>query len=209
MNSPPPAHACHAYNNEGTPPGIEHEAIQYDLFCQTCGYNLRGLTGDRCPECGRSLETIRATTSLIPWVYRKKLGQFRAYWRTVWLVMFRQRRFCDEMARPVSYADAQRFRWATILHAYAPVLLLTISVYVGAWPILFRDPLWNQLFVAVWPAIGVHFCIVLFLAAVTGVPGYFFHPDHLPVELQNRAIALSCYTCGPLALTVVPVAAVV
>ena len=30
------------------------EYIDEDLFCLTCGYNLRGLTGDpvRCPECG-------------------------------------------------------------------------------------------------------------------------------------------------------------
>jgi uncharacterized membrane protein len=29
-------------------------AIDRDLYCLTCGYNLRGLTGDpiRCPECG-------------------------------------------------------------------------------------------------------------------------------------------------------------
>lgn len=29
-------------------------AIDFDLFCLTCGYNLRGLIGDpvRCPECG-------------------------------------------------------------------------------------------------------------------------------------------------------------
>ncbi len=29
-------------------------AIDQDLFCLTCGYNLRGLAGDpiRCPECG-------------------------------------------------------------------------------------------------------------------------------------------------------------
>jgi hypothetical protein len=29
-------------------------AIEHDLFCLECGYNLRGLHGDpvRCPECG-------------------------------------------------------------------------------------------------------------------------------------------------------------
>jgi len=29
-------------------------AIDEDLFCLTCGYNLRALRGDpvRCPECG-------------------------------------------------------------------------------------------------------------------------------------------------------------
>jgi len=27
-------------------------AIDYDLECPTCGYDLRGLTEQRCPECG-------------------------------------------------------------------------------------------------------------------------------------------------------------
>ena len=32
----------------------EHGAIAEDIYCLTCGYNLRGLAGDpvRCPECG-------------------------------------------------------------------------------------------------------------------------------------------------------------
>jgi hypothetical protein len=36
---------------------------------------------------------------------------------------------------------------------------------------------------------------------MTGLPSYFFHPRHLPLEQQNRAVALSYYTCAPLACT--------
>ncbi len=107
MTETDPAHSANI-ENVSVRPDQEVE-IGHDLFCQDCGYNLRGLTGARCPECGHSLETIRALESQIPWVYRKEQGWFRAYWRTVWLVMFRQRRFCEEMARPVSFDDAQRF----------------------------------------------------------------------------------------------------
>ena len=185
----------------GAQPGIS-----YDLFCQNCGYDLRGLTSERCPECGHSLETVRSTVPQIPWVHRDKLGRFRAYWRTVWLVMFRQSRFCEEMARPISYADAQRFRGVTILHLQVPLMLATAGWYVGAWPTLFDDPLANQLFRQVWPAVVLHICIALFLAAVTGAPSYFFHPRSLPIEMQNRTIAMSYYACSPLALAALPVA---
>jgi hypothetical protein len=33
------------------------------------------------------------------------------------------------------------------------------------------------------------------------VPSYFFHPRRLPVEQQNAAVAMSYYTCAPLAWT--------
>jgi hypothetical protein len=47
-----------------------------------------------------------------------------------------------------------------------------------------------------------------FLLAASAVAGYFFHPRRLPVERQNRAVALSCYACAPLALTPISIAAI-
>ncbi|MDO8628955.1 MAG: hypothetical protein Q7R41_00540 [Phycisphaerales bacterium] len=44
--------------SDESPPGLIRTdasgAIDQDLYCLTCGYNLRGLSGDpvRCPECG-------------------------------------------------------------------------------------------------------------------------------------------------------------
>ncbi len=105
-------------------------SIAQDIFCQDCGYNLRGLTGDRCPECGRSLEGLRSNVSKIPWVRRKEIGRFRAYWKTVWFVMFRQRQFCDEMARLVNYRDSQYFRWLTVLFACLPFAVAEMILQV-------------------------------------------------------------------------------
>lgn len=185
----------------------KYPAIPHDLYCQQCGYNLRGLTSERCPECGRSLEGLRATVSRIPWVHCSEIGWFRAYWKTVWMAMFRHRRLCDEIARPVSYRDSQSFRWLTVVHAYFPILVLTMVAYAATPFGPFGGELLAAGYHAVWPVVVVHGCVLLFLAAATGVPSYFFHPRDLPVNLQNRAVALSYYTCGPLAVTVLPVIA--
>ena len=215
MTNPGPANSA----NPEPSPGDQDRAgeIGQDLYCQGCGYNLRGLTGDRCPECGHSLETIRSARTRIPWVYRKEQGWFRAYWRTVWLVMFRQRLFCEEMARPVSYADAQRFRWVTILHVYVPFLIATVvycvAEYVSPAPVVrgsaarMSADLLRMVITAVWPIAVIHVAVLLYLAAVTGVPSYFFHPKGLRIDLQNRAIALSYYASGALAISAFPVAA--
>lgn len=190
----------------GAPPSRE---IPHDLFCQECGYNLRGLISDLCPECGHSVENVRAVEPQIPWVHRTKLGPERAYWKTIWLVMFRQRRFCEEIARPVSYRDAQSFRWLTILHAYVPIVAVTIALDALWLPWADGDALSTAAFAAVWPVVGFHLLILLYLAAITGLPSYFFHPKGVSVRLQNRAIAMSYYACGPLALTAIPATAMI
>ncbi|GAB4385674.1 MAG: hypothetical protein Kow0022_12510 [Phycisphaerales bacterium] len=37
-------------------PLLEQYLADRDIPCPGCGYNLRGLTGDHCPECGERLE---------------------------------------------------------------------------------------------------------------------------------------------------------
>lgn len=193
-----------------TPPATttEHPAIPYDLYCLKCAYNLRGLTGDRCPECGESLGDARSPVSGIPWVHRRKLGWLNAYWRTVCLVMFRQRRFCAEMARPVSFRDSQSFRWMTVLHAYAPLLAFSVAMYIIEPGHFVTSPA-DLAFISAaannpWPVAAMNACLLLFLVAATGIPSYFFHPRDVGVHLQNRAIALSYYASAPLAWTAIP-----
>jgi len=204
-----------------TVPELELPPIACDVLCPDCGYNLRSLTGARCPECGYGLERIHQAEPQLPWARRKQLGRFRAYWGTILYVRFRHRRFCEEMARPVSYADAQRFRWVTVLHAWLPLLVASAVLYVATPEPAAQAPeaarlqrmmgqfvpepsLFDRIVSEGWPVILANVCILLFLAAATGVPSCFFHPKALPVEMQNRAVALSYYTCWPLALLVVP-----
>jgi len=137
-------------------------------------------------------------------------------------VLFRHRRFFAEVARPVSFADAQAFRWVTVLHAYVPVLLVTLAAYLVYPPETVASPdAANELrralydgevpafieraYAEAWPVVILHVCFVLLLAAATGVPSYFFQPRGVSVERQNRALALSYYGSAPLAL--VPLAA--
>lgn len=167
-----------------------------DLYCPECGYSLRGLTSARCPECGLSLEFIRSDAPLIPWERRRQLGRLRAYWQTVFQVLFRTKRFCRASCRPVSHPDAQRFRWVTILHVYLPALAV-LPVAHWANPNMLRDAVeetsgWFVTLVGAW--------VLPTLLVLTGLPSYLFHPRRLTTAQQNRAVALSYYGTAPLGL---------
>jgi hypothetical protein len=168
-----------------------------DLYCPDCGYSLRGLTSDRCPECGLLLDFIESDRPLIPWELHDELGRIRAYWRTVFAVIGRPKRFCRAMYRAVSYRDAQAFRWITIAHACVAVVLVLATLYL-----LHPQALTEETPYAGWELIcGNILHVFIVLAALTGIPSYFFHPAHLPIERQNRAVALSYYGTAPLALS--------
>lgn len=182
--------------------------IPFDVFCQECGYNLRGLTGDRCPECGTSLEALRSPTSQIPWVHRDELGWWRAYWGTVRMVTFHRKRLCEEMLRPIRFDDAQRFRWVTVMLVYVPLLIASLVLWIvdscTAPNGVFGSEFTHDVITSGWPVVFLNVCLLLFLAGVTGMPSYFFHPRELPLRQQNRAVALSYYAGGPLGWAPIP-----
>jgi rubrerythrin len=35
---------------------VEKETPQSSMFCRQCGYQLVGLSENRCPECGRAFD---------------------------------------------------------------------------------------------------------------------------------------------------------
>ena len=189
------------------------------LFCPDCGYDLRGIASERCPECGLTIEREPLGESRVPWSHRRRIGRVRAYWRTVWLATFRTRRLGAEVARPVDYPDAQRFRLVTVLLATAScwgvlealvadgggraemargVAAVTNPFTGSQFPpaalSLFLPWAAGALLVPVPPL-----AICLFLLMWTGVGSYWFHPRGLPVLRQNRAVALSYYASAPLA----------
>lgn len=172
-----------------------------DLICPDCGYPLRGLTSERCPECGLLLDFIESGESGIPWCHRKRIGRVRAFCKTVFMEIFRNRMLCREIYRPVSYADAQRFRWVCVAVAYVSTLIGVGLIHVEFPNLLGRAA--DE--VGWWFITLVAACYLLALVAFTGLPSYFFHPRRLSVATQNRAVALSYYASAPLTLMVLPV----
>ncbi len=179
------------------------------LPCPNCGYDLRGNTSGRCPECGVELDAeVFSARAAIPWQERAKVGRVRAFLRTTWLALRHPGRLARQAAREVSYRDARRFQLVCCVLAWlcvAPLLLvLWHEWYDGFWPasgswrVAMAD---GSIFLA--GALG----LFLWMLLATGLPSYFFHPKDRPRPLQDRAIALSYYSAAPLAL--VPVASLV
>jgi len=180
-----------------------------ELRCPGCGYDLRAMSSDRCPECGLLIDRAALAGARIPWTFRKGMGRWRAYRKTVALAALEPHKLALEVARPVSLADARKFQHLTVLVALAPMFALLLWGYFSSYPngTFSRGRSRGSVLPWTLEAIGLLFaagCIWLFLFCASGVGSYFFHPRHLSVTRQNRAIALSYYACAPLALTWVP-----
>jgi hypothetical protein len=103
------------------------------LLCPACGYDLRGIEGsENCPECGTAIDRGATGTSRIPWVRRKQIGTWRAYVRTVLLVMFRPARIASDIARPVSFDEARRFARRTAIVAWTPMVLFFLWLWLAS-----------------------------------------------------------------------------
>jgi hypothetical protein len=119
---------------------------EYDAFCENCGYSLLGLSGDRCPECGRQYDPLALPFARIPWLHRRRIGRWSAYWQTVRQATFRPQHFAVELCRPVriSADDARRFRRISIhIGAFTGVALATaLIVMADGWirPVGIRGP---------------------------------------------------------------------
>lgn len=186
-----------------------------DIYCPSCSYNLFGTTSDKCSECGYDLSGLRNPEPLIPWVRDRQRDRYLAYWKTVFLVTFRPRRFAEAYAGKLRISDARKFQLVTALHVYLPILVSTLFVYAttpAQWgSTAFRIPvptiglspppsLADLAYEAIWPVVVWHCCGVLFLLTSTGIPNYFFHPRSVSLQQQDNGIAMSTYACAPLAL---------
>ena len=109
------------------------EATPPLLICAACGYDLRWIEASaKCPECGTAIDRTVAGTSRIPWVRRRQLGAWRAYARTVFLVMFKPGRIAAEIARPVAFEDAKKFARRTAVIAWTPILMFLAWLWLAS-----------------------------------------------------------------------------
>jgi hypothetical protein len=212
-------------------------AAGHEQFCPQCGYSLRGHGGPDgaaevcCPECGFAVDLRTLHRSIIPWVHRREIGRWRAYWRTVRLVSRRPRLVAAEASKPLRIEDAEGFRRVTAVLAFVPLAALLVWGYTaavaaharidfslwsglgisfskGAGPLLTREHALG--WVLEWAVVvALLLGLWLFLMGVTGVASYFFHPRQLDVVQQNRAVALSYFSSAALAWTPVSVAILV
>jgi len=195
-----------------------------DHFCIGCGYNLRGLTSEQCPECGLRIDT--AGGAAVAWEARREIGTVSAFWRTMMEGMFHESRLAGAVARPVDSASALRFRLIISVLAALPVSVLfwVITAVLGgtgflsvwqpdrpSWPFTAQFPEWWELPI-LWSA-GAILRVVLPIGAFitvflwTGILGYWVRAEGMSDERRKRAQAMSAYVSAPLALAVIPTAA--
>jgi hypothetical protein len=178
------------------PGGFEPKVVERDLTCESCGYNLRGLSAEFCPECGEHFDKNAPALPEVPWLHRRRLGVVWAYVATVWRVVTRPAGFADEMLR-VGYVDptsAGRFRIVTVIVAVISLTLLVWAYEARRFGLEMAVP------TTVWAAIG---------------SGFFFA---LASELtltreKTRTSPVVAYSCAPLATMplaiIVPLAAAI
>lgn len=179
-----------------------------ERFCPGCGYDLRGIDSERCPECGLATDHAVSATSVIPWVHRRRIGRWRAYFRTMMMAIRRPAALAADVARPVLLRDALVFRRVTTALVAVPCMLalLLVTFLYDLVPIfiLLDQPGEFAAELIVFPFVLA--AIWFFFLTLAGVQSYWFHPSSIPIVQQNRAIALSYYATAPLALTPIALA---
>jgi hypothetical protein len=167
-------------------------------YCLGCGYNLRGLGGGRCPECGRVIDAREYDGLRAPWVDRQHIGLFAAYWRTAALVTFRPGEFARRFDWPrVRFHDSHVFRLWTVGWAAAALVLATAGF---AWRIGVTPLGVVMLLAAMVPS------AVAFFYGATELAGFFTGP-RLPSDTSEelfRARMINDYASAALSWTPVP-----
>jgi hypothetical protein len=193
-----------------------------DRFCIGCGYNLRGLSSEQCPECGLPIDTARG--SEIAWEGRRGIGTARTFWRTMLDGTFHVKRLAHAAAHPVDPRSAIRFRLIISLIATLPPSVLYWIIiwevggtgFLSAWrpnvpgwpfgpppfPSWWEIPILWSAGATIWFVLPIGVLIASFL--LTGVLSHWLRTGEMSEEGRKRAAAVSAYVGAPLAWLIVP-----
>lgn len=191
-------------------------------FCIGCGYELRGISSLRCPECGLEIDPGAAATE-VPWAHRRQIGRVAAFYRTVIIASFRPKRLAAAVAGPVDARASRQFRWVVCLLLSVPLAALLIAflwrsggpgvlnflgdrmfydspIYQGG-ALAIENFAWELTFL--WIAGATHWVVLPFsllcaFPLMTVMARPWFRASRLPAELQSRGLALANYTAAPL-----------
>jgi hypothetical protein len=194
-------------------------------YCPACGYDQRGLTSDRCPECGLFIDKTRS--SFILWERRKTAGYFKSFLRTLITASINPKRIARATSSPVDVRSARLFRRLVIVTAAIPLLLVFFLAIWNQRGTAFFTPFDNSPLgsiignyfdsngepVLLWTA-GATFWPILPLAVVLALVlssdiAHRFYVGNVEPQRQNRAMAVSYYLCAPLVWIFVPLSILV
>jgi len=194
-----------------------------ERFCVGCGYNLRGISSEQCPECGLRIDAGGGTR--IAWEARRELGRINALWLTCVQAIFQVKPLARAVGQPVDSKSAVLFRVIVSAAVTVPLSVVflivvhlnggtgflspwqpngwTTSSFISNW---WWEPaiLWSAgtTIIFVGPVAGF---ITVYLG--TGVLGYWVKNGEMSVEWRRRGVAVSAYVAAPLVLLAVPTGA--
>jgi hypothetical protein len=123
-------------NEEGKNQAPDWANRAEDLLCPLCGYNLRGLSESRCPECGFKFtwqELIEAEKTSHVYLFEYGKGRnIRTFWKTYWRTC-QPRRFWRDVN------PARDVRWLRLIIYW--ILSSSLIVLLGAVP--YVKPAWQ------------------------------------------------------------------
>jgi hypothetical protein len=200
-------------------PAVDDDPV---LLCPACGFDLRATASDRCGECGLLIDRAALQVSGIPWVYRRRIGRVRAYFRTFWQVTIDSRAIRYEAAKPQEAGDGRAFARVTGgIVAVALLIVFAAAAFADeglaflaiqpqnpfspySRPASIMDAHVQDLLVP-WSAGAtiapvLPLCLILLAFYLTGVQRFVCRTPGAPALYQRRAAALSYYLTAPLAI---------
>ena len=197
------------------------------MLCPRCGFDLRGTASDRCGECGLAFDRADLGRSGVPWAHRRRIGRFRAFVKTVWLLTTDRPRVRHELAKPQAAGDALWFQgWvagcvaAALLVAAAAAehrygITGVVVEYQGRINYFYAGPSWFQRG-GPWIGVGQDLtvpwsagltllpvpiaCLVGLALYSVGVGRATLRLRRHPPEHRRRAWAVARYAAAPLVL---------